>query len=41
MTAAEPESDLKHTTETQYLALTDEEIGESWPRENGTTLYVQ
>ena len=47
MTAAEHKSDLKHTKNTSYLALTGElwsvyceEIGETWPRYNGTGLYL-
>ena len=47
MTAAERKSDFKITTDTPYLALTDElsrvyceDLGENWPRYNGTVLYV-
>ena len=48
ITAAESESDIRITTDTPYLALTGElwgvcceDLGENWPRYNGTALYVQ
>ena len=47
MTAAEPKSDFKLTTDTLYLALTCElwgvyceDLEENWPRFNGTALYM-
>ena len=46
ITVAESESDVRITTVTPYLALTDElwgvyceEFGENWPRYNGPALY--
>ena len=46
MTLAESESDTRITTDTPYLALTGElwavyckDMGENWPRYNGTALY--
>ena len=46
MTAAEHESELKHTKDTQYHALTGElwgvcceDIGENGPHYNGTALH--
>ena len=46
MAAAERKSDFKHTPDTPYLALTGElwgvyceDLGENWPRYNGTELY--
>ena len=46
ITVTESESDFRITTDTPYLALTDElwgvyceDIGENWPCYNGTALY--
>ena len=43
MQTAEHESNLKLTTDIPYLSLTGElyfeDIGENWPRYNGTALY--
>ena len=48
MTATEPISDLKHTTDTPYLALMGELWGvsyenfeENWPCDTGTALYLE
>ena len=47
ITVAESESDIRITTDTQYLVLTGElwdvyceDLGENWPRYNSTTLYM-
>ena len=46
ITVAESQSDIRITTDTPYLALTGElwgvyceDLGENWPRYNGTALY--
>ena len=43
MTAAERESYFNLTTDTQYLDLWSaycRDLGENWPRYNGTALYI-
>ena len=47
MKRAERKTDFKITTHTPYLALTGElwgvyrdDLGENWPRYNGTALYL-
>ena len=47
MTAVEQKSDTELTRDTPYLALTGElwgvyceDLGENWPRYNGTALYM-